>query len=91
MSRCEYRKFSKEFFNMLDEKLKIAKEQQFEICNRCKQSTIEELEDIMEYVEEESILSKNLRDNVTTYSVSTRDLRNFITKKIAELKGETEC
>lgn len=88
MSRCEYRKFSKEFFNMLDEKLQTAKEQQFEICNRCKQSTIEELEDILEYVEEESLLSKNLRDNLTTYSVSTRDLRNFITKKIAELKGE---
>lgn len=88
MSNCKYRKFLKEFFNTLDEKLQTAKEQQFEICDRCKQNTIEELEKVKEYVEDESILRKNLRDNVTEYSVSMRDLRNFLNKQIAELKGE---
>ena len=47
---------------------------------------IKELEKIMEYAEEESILRDNVYERVTEYSVSTTDLRNIIGKRISELK-----
>lgn len=80
MNACEkeYKKFSKEFFDTLDEKLKIAKGQ-FEICDRCKQNTIEELEKIKEEI-----------PLLPVTDTAIRLVSNIIDKHISELKGENK-
>ena len=80
---CEVTKQErKEFFDTLDDKLKTAKGQ-FEICDKCKQNTIEELENI----------KVDIYDTKEWHKISVwsyEELAELIDKRISELKGESD-